>query len=272
MPSKMIRHRSMSYLDIGQGFPVLLGHAYLGNKQDWLKPVEILSKNFRCIVPDLWSHGQSGDIPQKPYSLELLSEDLYYLMKSIGLPEFAIAGASVSGMWAAQMAINRPRHVKALVLIDTYLGDESEERKLYYGSLLQLLEKEGRFTHETLDEILPYLFAKETFEKKPFVTEAFKQNLLKIPFDRMSGLLEAGSIAFNRSSMLSRLPSLTMPTLILSGDQDIPMPVESVKSMADLNKNFVFHLISQAGHYAYLEQEDMITQALQAFFIKTLKV
>ncbi len=44
----------MSYVDQGQGFPVLLGHSYLWSAEMWQPQVEALSQHFRVIVPELW--------------------------------------------------------------------------------------------------------------------------------------------------------------------------------------------------------------------------
>ena len=57
----------MSYIDQGQGFPVLLGHSYLWDAEMWQPQIDALSQHFRVIVPELWGHGRS-DAPPVSYT------------------------------------------------------------------------------------------------------------------------------------------------------------------------------------------------------------
>lgn len=51
--------KSLHYLDVGSGFPLLLGHSYLFDLNMWAPQFEALAKRYRLIVPDLWGHGDS---------------------------------------------------------------------------------------------------------------------------------------------------------------------------------------------------------------------
>jgi len=44
----------MSYVDVGQGFPVVLGHSFLWSADMWQPQIAALSQYFRVIVPELW--------------------------------------------------------------------------------------------------------------------------------------------------------------------------------------------------------------------------
>lgn len=46
--------KSLHYLDVGSGFPLLLGHSYLFDLNMWAPQFEALAKRYRLIVPDLW--------------------------------------------------------------------------------------------------------------------------------------------------------------------------------------------------------------------------
>ena len=70
-----IAGRRMAYLDEGQGPVLLFGHSYLWDSAMWAPQVEALKGSYRCIVPELWGHGDSDSLPEGPCSLETLARD-----------------------------------------------------------------------------------------------------------------------------------------------------------------------------------------------------
>ncbi|HAH02970.1 MAG TPA: 2-succinyl-6-hydroxy-2,4-cyclohexadiene-1-carboxylate synthase, partial [Vibrio sp.] len=52
-----VDNQSMAYLDEGQGPVVVLGHSYLWDSAMWKPQIDALKTQYRCIVPELWSHG-----------------------------------------------------------------------------------------------------------------------------------------------------------------------------------------------------------------------
>ena len=85
----------------------------------WQAQIAYLKKDYRCIVPDLWSHGQSDPLPYPDCSLERLADDYWQFAQSLSLKKFALVGLSVGGMWAVHLALAHPEAVSALVLMDT---------------------------------------------------------------------------------------------------------------------------------------------------------
>ncbi|MDE1461640.1 alpha/beta fold hydrolase [Spartinivicinus poritis] len=75
----------------------------------WKPQIEVLSKNYRCIVPDLWGHGLSDTPLNMPYTIAQMAEDYWLLTKELGLEHFAIVGLSVGGMWGCQLALSQPK-------------------------------------------------------------------------------------------------------------------------------------------------------------------
>jgi hypothetical protein len=57
MPSTNIAGQTLHYQIHGTGFPVLLGDSYLWDSAMWAPQIEVLSRSFQVIAPDLWGHG-----------------------------------------------------------------------------------------------------------------------------------------------------------------------------------------------------------------------
>ncbi|GGG09054.1 hypothetical protein GCM10010995_28310 [Cysteiniphilum litorale] len=125
MKTLEIKGKELRYLDIGHGFPILFGHSYLWDHKMWAPQIHHLSKSYRCIVPDLWGHGQSDALPRENNDLSDIADDMMTLMRHLKLDDqFAIIGLSVGGMWAAELAYKHPLSIKSIVLMNTFLGEE----------------------------------------------------------------------------------------------------------------------------------------------------
>lgn len=107
----------LHYQDRGRGPAVLLGHGYLGDSALWEPQIQALSRQYRVIAPDLWGHGASGPLPPATQHLEDLAEHMLELMDALDIPEFAIVGLSAGTLWGAELALQAPERVRALVMI-----------------------------------------------------------------------------------------------------------------------------------------------------------
>lgn len=65
-------------------------------------------------------------------------------MDELKITEFAVVGLSVGGMWGAELAVLAPERVKALMLFDTYLGDETDEAQGSYMTMLNAVDVNRR--------------------------------------------------------------------------------------------------------------------------------
>jgi len=56
--------------------------------------------------------------------MEQLADDHWHLMRHLKIAEFGVVGLSVGGMWGTHLALKYPDAVRALVLMDTFVGSE----------------------------------------------------------------------------------------------------------------------------------------------------
>ncbi len=265
MKQLTIKQANMSYWDEGKGHPILFGHSFLWDANMWQAQTAFLKKKFRCIVPDLWSHGQSDPLPNDAYTLETVADDYWQFSQSLSLPKFAVVGLSVGGMWAAHLALAHPEAVSALVLMDTYVGDEPPLPKNTYLALLDEMACDNKISSTLAQKIIPYFFAKETSKEQPELIERFHERLLSTPSEHIAGKVALGKAIFNRQSLLEKLSEICVPTLIIVGEEDLPRPPKESKEMAALIPNAQLAIIPKAGHICTVEQPDNVNQLLHEF-------
>src|SRR5437867_2023625 len=148
MPSVKVNGIEINYREAGEGFPVVLIHGYTGNLRNWALTIPALTGHFKTISVDLRGHGQSGK-PTRPedHALELMTEDVVALMGQLGVRQCYLAGHSMGGMVAQQIALGHPELVKALVLVDTAAevpeGLRYDERRQQRQRLVEIAQRDG---------------------------------------------------------------------------------------------------------------------------------
>lgn len=265
MKTATINNKSLSYLDIGEGYPVLFGHSYLWNAAMWEPQIHVLSKHYRCIVPELWAHGCAGNPDTSPYSLETLAEDYWQLMQSLNLNQFAVVGLSVGDMWATQMALNHKEAISALVVMDSFVGTEPTLPQQYYFSLMDAMEQAGSIPQPIKEAVTPFFFAPETLENNKELVSYFHKILDSYSPEQIKGILSIGRGIFARKSYMERLNEITAPTLIMTGEFDKPRPPQEGKLMADAIPGAKLEIIPGAGHISNLEEPKFVTEKLKEF-------
>lgn len=269
MKKQRINNAEMAYLDEGQGAPILFGHSFLWDSAMWQAQTKQFKNNYRCIVPDLWSHGQSDPLPHASCSLENLADDYWQFSQALSLDKFALVGLSVGGMWATHLALAYPKAISALILMDTYVGPEPEIPQAVY---LGLLDEMAKGMNPTLaNTVAPYFFAKNTKEEQPHLLANFIDNLQKTPANHIEGKVKIGKAIFTRQSLLEKLQLLEVPTLIIVGEEDLPRPPHEAEEMARLIPNAKLEIIPKAGHICTVERPDYVNQII-ADFLGSLKL
>jgi pimeloyl-ACP methyl ester carboxylesterase len=271
MKKQIIGKANMAYLDVGQGYPVVMGHSFLWDADMWHPQLTMFRDNYRCIIPDLWSHGQSDPLPEAMYSIEKLAEDYWQFTQALGLKKFALLGLSVGGMWAAHIALAHPEAVSALVLMDTYLGAEPEATQKVYLGMIDEIERNNQFTPEFAYKVAPYFFAEDTNKNQPALVSDFIISLREAPGNHIAGRVALGKAIFTRSCLLNKLKQIKVPTLIVVGEEDIARPPHEALEMARYIPNAEIEIIPKAGHICTLEQPNYVNEVLKRFLENNLR-
>lgn len=265
MPKTEINGKTINYIDEGNGPVLLMGHSYLWDSHMWSEQVKVLSKNYRCIAPDLWGHGQSGLAGEENYTLSDLADDYLAFMEKLGIDEFTLIGLSVGGMWATEIALKKPESVKALILMDTYVGAEPEKTKALYFTMLHMVEATGSIPDQMVNDLVPMFLSPATIEKQSHIADQFKAGLKAFTAEQIPTVVKLGRSIFGRRDLLTELNKLSLPTLIIVGEDDRPRPVDEAKQMADLIKEASLTIIPAAGHVPAKEQPEAVNRAIIDF-------
>ncbi|SFT61190.1 Pimeloyl-ACP methyl ester carboxylesterase [Kosakonia arachidis] len=257
----------MSYLDTGSGFPVLLGHSYLFDKSMWAPQIEALAKQFRVIAPDLWGHGDSPNLPASTTSLADLAADHLALMDALQIEEFAVVGLSVGGMWGAELAAAAPQRVKALMLFDTFIGDETCEARERYFGMLNAIETTGFIPPAMLDYIIGQFYSQHA---TPADVQRLSTYLSSLTAEQLRGsIVPLGKQIFGRPDRLSVLNTIRCPAHVATGELDRPRPPVEGRLMAE-KLSCDFTQIPNAAHISSRENPVLVLRLIEDFLSRHL--
>jgi pimeloyl-ACP methyl ester carboxylesterase len=112
-----IRGRRLRYLDYGSGPVLLFVHGTGGSWQSWLENIPELSRENRILAPDLPGFGGS-DPPAPGSEVDEYSETLVALLDHVGVEPAVVAGHSLGGLIASDLALRHPERVRGLILVN----------------------------------------------------------------------------------------------------------------------------------------------------------
>jgi pimeloyl-ACP methyl ester carboxylesterase len=250
---------------IGSGPPVVLGPSFLWDAAMWAPQIEALAGRYRVIVPDLWGHGASAALPPGTATMRDLARQHLTLLDRLNVDRCSIIGLSVGGMWGAELALMAPDRVAGLVMMDTSLAAEPEQARDGYFAMLDAVGAHGLVPEPVLDAVVPLFFSPTVATRHPQLPETFRQTLRGWSSPRLKdSVAPLGRIIFGRRDVLPELTRLSMPSLVMTGADDLAQPVARGQAIAErIGCSFV--TIPDAGHISSLEASDFVSAALLGF-------
>jgi pimeloyl-ACP methyl ester carboxylesterase len=98
VPIAHVNGVDLAYEEYGDGFPLIWVHEFAGSKESWLPQVNFFSRRYRVIVYNARGYPPStvpADVAA--YSQDHAVEDLYRLLKHLGIEQAHIGGLSMGG-------------------------------------------------------------------------------------------------------------------------------------------------------------------------------
>lgn len=265
---RVIADRKLSYLDVGSGPVLLFGHSYLWDSAMWAPQIATLSAQYRCIVPELWGHGQSDLLPNNCKTLFDIADQMLELMDALEITHFSVVGQSVGAMWGAELVLKAPTRVKTLVMLNSFIGFEPEVTRAKYDGMLDMITAAKAIPAPLISAISPLFFANDAVNRTPELVMGFEQSLATIAAEKIPTIVQLGRMIFGRRDTLEYAEQLTLPCLIMAGVEDKARSVLESYLMSDAIDGSQLVHIPAAGHISTLEQAEFICQHLTDFLAK----
>ncbi len=119
----------------GEGPPLMLLHGFPETKAAWHQVAPRLAETYTVVLPDLPGYGDStGPVPvadNSNYTKRSMGNMLVRLMQQLGFSTFALAGHDRGGRVAYRMALDHPREISRLAVLNIIPTLEMMDRFSY---------------------------------------------------------------------------------------------------------------------------------------------
>jgi pimeloyl-ACP methyl ester carboxylesterase len=244
--------------DPATGTPVLMLHGIGGNAQSCAAAARELSGHGHPAYSwDAPGYGESADLAEgTDHAAAVVA-----VLDKLGLEKVHLFGTSWGGVIAAQVADRAPHRVASLVLADSTRGSGTDPQAAA-AMLARSTELEELGPREFAARRAPRLVAPHCH---PEVTTMVFEQMTQV---RLSGYTAAAQMmaATDNTDLLARL---TVPTLVLVGEDDVVTGVAESERLAALVPGARLTVVPGAGHCAVTERPAAVAGVLREFWAET---
>jgi len=242
----------LGYVEEGVGEAVLFMHSLGASKVIWAEQVRRFRTRFRCIAADAPGHGESTH--RRPIDGDLIVDAHAALLDALGVSHAHVVGVSMGGCWAQQMWRRHPSRVLSLTLCDTFAS-------------MADLETPVRMRAQALENVDMRTFGREyaasVFKASP--SDAAREALAEaVGSCSKEAYLETARACY-RSNTEDVLATITVPTLVITGELDDRIDPSHARHLAETIPGARLVTIEGAGHLPQLDNPAAFDAELEAF-------
>ncbi len=227
----------------------------------WEAQSTALPTGWRLIAPDLRGFGGStladGDDPP---SIDDYARDVIDLMHLLTIGSAVVGGLSMGGYVTLALLRLAPALARGAILANTRTTADTIEGRANRRAMLALIDREG--PSGVARDMIPKLVGKTSREMQPDL-EPFVRRLIK----QQSADAIRGAVRrmMDRPDSTTTLERLTVPTLIIAGEEDDLTPVADAERMHVANPDTELVVIAGSGHLSNLEHPQVFNGAMHNF-------
>jgi proline iminopeptidase len=267
------------YRDVGEGRPIVVLHGGPDFDHTYLLPdFDRLADEWRLVYYDQRGRGGSrGEVRREDATIARYVEDLEALRAQLDLGQPVVLGHSWGGLVAMHYALEHPRSLSHLVLLNTAPASSADMMLVREERLRRWVPHHGRLS--------ALMRSREYEEGDPETVAAFYRidfgttfvhpedaARLRLQWSRadilrgreieqwlMEGLFDAPDF-----TLLPQLGRVLAPTLVVHGENDF-VPLAAVHRIVDAVPGARLAVLPGSGHFSYIDAPEGLRQALRGF-------
>ncbi|KOG35003.1 alpha/beta fold hydrolase [Streptomyces resistomycificus] len=239
--------------------PLVLVHGHPFDRSMWAPQTAEFSATRRVVVPDLRGYGASARTPAVTRFAQF-AEDLEALLDDLKVEGFVLAGLSMGGQIAMDGYRRFGERVRGLVLADTFPAAETPEGVRTRNAMADRLLREGMRGYA--DEVLEKMVAPYA---APEVKAHVHRMMTAAPPEGAAAALRARAGRPDYRELLTRV---TVPALVVVGDDDEYTPVSDARDMHAALPDSTLRVIEGAAHLPNLERPEEFNRAFAEFLAR----
>jgi pimeloyl-ACP methyl ester carboxylesterase len=256
------------YEETGTGFPVIFVHEFAGDHRSWEPQLRRFARRYRCITYNARGYPPS-EVPEDParYSQARATADIKAVLDHLGIERAHIVGLSMGGFATLHFGLTHPGMARTLVVAGCGYGAEHDRRDQFRAeaeACAKSLARDGMAAFAAGYSLGP---TRVQFQNKDPRGHREFADMLAEHSARGSALTQLG-VQRERPSLYDladRLAALTVPTLIVTGDEDEPCLIPGVFMKRKIPGAGLV-VLPNTGHTLNLEEPAAFNRLLAEFF------
>lgn len=244
--------------EAGRGRPLVLLHAFPLTAAMWSGQLQGLASDCRVIAPDQRGFGASP-LGQTPPDLGTAASDVAGLLDDMGLDRVVLGGLSMGGYVAFEFLRRYPERVEGLLLADTRASADTSEAAANRHRIADTVRAAGH-TGLLATEVVPNLIGTTTRWIRPHVYEEVADGARALSPDAVAWAERAMAARPDNTDLLA---GISVPTLVVVGEQDVLTPPADAEAIADAVPDAKLRRIPAAGHLTALEAPERFNAAVR---------
>ncbi len=240
-----------TYLESGEGSPLIILHGLMGNLSNFDGVFDHFSNiGYKVIMPELPLY----TLPILKTNVKSLSKFIKNFVKFKGLDKYILMGNSLGGHIALYHTKLNPNNVIGMVLTGS--------SGLYENSMGESYPKRGDY--EYIKKKTQDVFYDPEIGTKEIVDEVFET------LNNRNKLIRTLAIAKSaiRHNMSKDLPTMKQPTCLIWGENDTVTPPDVAEEFHRLLPNSELHWLKKCGHAPMMEHPNEFNVLLEQWLKK----
>ena len=241
--------------DIGEGYPLVLVHGYLGSSEMWKFQKDYLKNYFRVIAPALPGFGESYKV-KSLNSINTMANIILECVEEKKINKFNLMGHSMGGMIVQEIAKVAGDKVNKLICFATGSIGNIPDRFESLDVSIKRLREEG--IKETVKRIPPKWFVNGNKAKNYYLCEnAVKETSEETADNALN--------AMKNWNGLENLKNIKNETLIIWGDKDVSYNFDQVEMLNKNIPNSRLDIFKGCCHNVHLEEPEKFNKTVKTF-------
>ena len=260
----------LHYEETGSGTPLIFVHEFAGDHRSWEPQMRHFGQRYRAITYAARGYPPS-DVPAEvaKYSQARAADDIASVLDHLGIAKAHVVGLSMGGFATLHFGFRHPARAMSLCVAGCGYGAEAGQREKFRSevdAVAAFLDSQGIGAFAAKYAYGPTRVQFENKDPRGFAE--FRQQLAE--HSAVGARNTQLGVQKERPSLydlVDQMKALTVPTLILTGDEDWPC-LQPALLMKQTIPSAALSVMPNCGHTINIEDPDQFNRLVGEFLVQ----
>lgn len=265
LPERRFRYSDgaeVSVIDAGEGPTILWVPGADGPKETFRYQLPEFARSYRVVAADLRTRITAE------HDFSRFTDDLNELIEGLDTGPVVLIGQSLGSAIAMQFAVRYPERALGLVLTNPLARVSYEHLGFNRVALVPFARLSTRYLPTAASRVLAGLWSRLRvwiFDDSPGRDKLIEYALCTGPRTTPASVSDARVGLLKGLDLHSELSSITAPTLVVKGTEDVYVPVEWAVAIAEAIPNARYVTIPGTGHMSHVSMPGAFNHLVEAW-------